>query len=1017
MSDDKRDEQDPNDDDFLSFLDEESAEETDPESVDQDAETPEQEKGDFGASSTREAMSEEYPVRIDESDETSTEDGFEGSIFAEDEDDDLASVGDILESDDAEAEVTDEAEAMSAEETDEPSLEGEFDSAVLHEEELVSAEQAAETVVAKETANEVVEGGDESAAAVSQNDSEVEETADESAVVEMVLEETEAAEPEPKAKPRSRVASLLVPVVVLLLGLGAGAAAVYIPLNSKLGDVQSSLDSKEQKLKKTVTDLQTARDGKEQAEAELHTVSLAKEEFEKRVAPAEKERDDARIAKAAADKQKKAAEKQRDASQTALKAAEMDKEDAEKQRDVALAAQNDAEKEKQEAEKQRDAAQVAQTDSQKKLQEAQKRRDAALLAKQEAVKQQADAENRAKVLGTRLAQSGGTAGSSKTVIALLKNEADALQGASKAQKHLDVASLSRSEALRLMADPAKNQQVKQLLGDAVQSAEESRKLAEQTKDNKLLLDALFAKGRALEIGGDFDKAIESYQQGATEASTELDRSRFHSAILRVRISGLRKTQPAANKKSARLQGLDGLLRPVSVDLASADNQQSVYRFPETSRTVPVRLLRAQQATQPPMADLQQILQSAQKNVELGKKTSKSAVFYYGLGQAHIELAKRYLQTKQATEALANYDHAIKTLEDGFQAYHRFPPETTEDNLDNLLLARLFDEYGTANRARTSISEADRIDGYKQLAIVYQDAEQRWAQTATQAAKTLEFTEPLSGKGSRWSNQTQKSQTEEWMSELERRAAAVVQARNLFHQERDRYVAAEKSWKKTATHIAALTGFKQSPPGDDERWTTASKQTEAWKDNLTTSVRLLGIEFARFRNAENQWASAGARIAESIGYKAPLPNDPARWTTETDITKAWIGDLADLVADLVIDPAGEDEVGKSETAREQSLAFFSDGLDQVNKGEYNAAIDSFSNAIKLYRWDARYFYYRGIARHRSNLPGDAQKAIRDVQRGAALERHNMPDVDQIYRALERVQYKTRNWVESFRPKTN
>ena len=91
--------------------------------------------------------------------------------------------------------------------------------------------------------------------------------------------------------------------------------------------------------------------------------------------------------------------------------------------------------------------------------------------------------------------------------------------------------------------------------------------------------------------------------------------------------------------------------------------------------------------------------------------------------------------------------------------------------------------------------------------------------------------------------------------------------------------------------------------------------------------------------------------------------------------------------------------------------FGAGRDLFRAGNYYGAEQAFDAAIRLNDRDARYVYFRGLSRW---LQGRTVDAAGDFARGAALERQNSPNPQDVDSALERVQGAPRQALNRFRP---
>jgi tetratricopeptide (TPR) repeat protein len=102
------------------------------------------------------------------------------------------------------------------------------------------------------------------------------------------------------------------------------------------------------------------------------------------------------------------------------------------------------------------------------------------------------------------------------------------------------------------------------------------------------------------------------------------------------------------------------------------------------------------------------------------------------------------------------------------------------------------------------------------------------------------------------------------------------------------------------------------------------------------------------------------------------------------------------------------------SREAAAGLFATGLDEFRRNDLPAAIRSFGKAIETHPNDARFFLMRAVARHQLSREGTAlTDAEEDAKRGTAIEQSDPGSGPAIQRTLERVQGKTREWLETFR----
>jgi chromosome segregation ATPase len=111
---------------------------------------------------------------------------------------------------------------------------------------------------------------------------------------------------------------------------------------------------------------------------------------------------------------------------------------------------------------------------------------------------------------------------------------------------------------------------------------------------------------------------------------------------------------------------------------------------------------------------------------------------------------------------------------------------------------------------------------------------------------------------------------------------------------------------------------------------------------------------------------------------------------------------------------EDTLANTTAGRKESLYYYSQAHEDLAKGEYAGAVKNLTLAVELYPYDARYFYLRGVARQRIGDAAALHDAEGDAERAAHLEKEAQPDAGIVDRALERIQGKTRYWIERHRP---
>lgn len=103
---------------------------------------------------------------------------------------------------------------------------------------------------------------------------------------------------------------------------------------------------------------------------------------------------------------------------------------------------------------------------------------------------------------------------------------------------------------------------------------------------------------------------------------------------------------------------------------------------------------------------------------------------------------------------------------------------------------------------------------------------------------------------------------------------------------------------------------------------------------------------------------------------------------------------------------------TEEQKSSSVKLYSQGLEALFRGNSAESAKVLSEAIALHPRDARYRYFRGLAYSRQNL-SSAAKA--DFQDASYFENRGEPKRAEVSTALERIQGRERETLESFRPK--
>jgi hypothetical protein len=824
-----------------------------------------------------------------------------------------------------------------------------------------------------------------------------------------------------QARQKSGAMGIVMAVVALLVGVGGGGGPVYFWLNGKLNKVTTELDTANNRATQAEQAKTTAETGKASTEIEL---TAAKESLATKTAVLEKERDDALAGKASALDNVTVFRNRAGQAAVATTKAESELAKNATVLEEALTANISLKKELGDSqtalanETTAKLAAVTEKDAAiTKSEAAALAAKNALVAQTNAEKARQVAENKAQAMAARIAQSGPAAGSNQTAIEITNAASESLSGLAKARKKLEVASLFRKDAIRLIESPDKQAEAKQLLNEATTTASEARAIAEEQKDTATLLDALYALGRASEIKSDFDAALKMYTTGRDSASAEIDKSRFSTAIVRTQIAKLRKARKANSTTSA-----------TTLQLRDRDGNHFVFFQPATDE---FKLLELSVAL-------------AKESVAQSKRLSPAA--FLSLGTALNEMAAYYARAKQSDKALNAYDDAIIALKDGIRVFKN--PAAKIDDLESTLIIRIFDEYGLAHRGRAEISVPEQVKTYKQVADSFKSLETRWSQLATTVAAAVGLEAKIPLDTQRLDAKSNAANT--WMGQLAKQVDSVVQERNTgrvalsklkkeydttssqlkdttdkltnttamrnqYLAERDRMIVADKTWTATGKDVAKTLGLKAGVNADGQRWTNEAQQnrTRLWLAQLEAQaisvVQTRGLnrrEWDRYQNAEKAWVAMANGIAKYVGYKGKLPADNARWTTEGVQTKIWMTDLHDAVQALI---------PKVQTNnRRESLTHYSQGLENFFAKDYAGAEAELTKAIEGNKRDARFYYFRGLSRHFSGDKSKAQAAVTDMYLGSALERQDSPDDKVVFLALERVQFEQRKWMEPFRP---
>jgi tetratricopeptide (TPR) repeat protein len=246
---------------------------------------------------------------------------------------------------------------------------------------------------------------------------------------------------------------------------------------------------------------------------------------------------------------------------------------------------------------------------------------------------------------------------------------------------------------------------------------------------------------------------------------------------------------------------------------------------------------------------------------------------------------------------------------------------------------------------------------------------------------------------------------EWFKEADPKVKRTVMTSNNIAQQN------LEKWVLFAAKEHSILNIKdvQSPTADQNPSDWIAKLEGAITNLVDVSQRYTTFT-QRYDYVERTWAGFAANIAAVLKYKS-LPS--SRWSNVPDLeTEKWLRELVDAV------PTTGTGTG-TENPKTKAGEFYALGLAAFQGREYDSALVLFDKAITLYPRDARYFYYRGLAKHLRPLgkstptPVDAAS---DMKAGYKLELANSPGPQEVESALMPVQLETRDWVETFRNPT-
>ena len=169
--------------------------------------------------------------------------------------------------------------------------------------------------------------------------------------------------------------------------------------------------------------------------------------------------------------------------------------------------------------------------------------------------------------------------------------------------------------------------------------------------------------------------------------------------------------------------------------------------------------------------------------------------------------------------------------------------------------------------------------------------------------------------------------------------------------------------------------------------------------------------ANLSTFEDQWRVFGENIAKTVGIKRPAPAK----TNLVDGVPPGLIEWHEIVLARLTEVLHASNFSAERLSHEKSISAFQqfqDGLKNFRNHDLERAKNEFTKAIYAYPDDARYYYYRAVARRMSGVESCVEND-EDLLIGGLLEHNRMPRASVINQSLERLQGTHRLWLETAR----
>lgn len=513
---------------------------------------------------------------------------------------------------------------------------------------------------------------------------------------------------------------------------------------------------------------------------------------------------------------------------------------------------------------------------------------------------------------------------------------------------------------------------------AVNAASGLAAAAKAQRDLVSEFQSLYVVGRVRELSANLDGALQTYQDGAARCDEAL--------------AGL-PVDKQSLVKSAKSRFLAAIVRCQLAKLASGETAALFDSLGSSSVST---------VLQPAPVSLQPLLRTAQAAVE-ADNTRPDA--WYSLGRVWQMIADQAADEDAAVDA---YNRATEAFRQGLQLAAASP---SRDNLEGTLVNSLYAAYVKADiQLRKADSTLVAVERYRSRFLKYQAAERRWSLEIQQLAAAAGYRRPQPSEQQRIENGS--ASLADWL-------AGLVQRVVVIQENRARYVVVEQRWATFNQFLADSLEFGSPQPEQTRRLAKNDVSIQKWigmlrqrladhlREDQVTRQNLAASQarLAPLARGEATWAAFAAKLANEFGVPLLLPPQEQRWTTRRAETERAIRDFFARLAEFAkVNPA-------LTRNRIRSWSHYGSGVHRFNAREYEAAISEFDAAIEAYPLDARYYYFRGMARRlfRGDIALNA-----DMIRGSELEKVAAPRRADVAAALEHVQGPLRTWVESYRP---